>query len=295
MSGTMYCRSELTAPWGLAFPAMANTLMFHVVMAGTCWLESADGESCRLVPGAFALVPDGQGHRLASAPGTPAIGLFDAVTERVSDRYEIITHGGGGTRTTLMCGAVRFDDPAAAALVAVLPAVVVVDTWRAPQLEWMQTTLRYMIAEASELRTGGETVITRLADVLVIEAVRAWLSKDPAARRGWLGGLRDPQIGRAIRALHARPGHGWTIASLASEAGMSRSAFSARFAALVGEPVMRYVTRWRMHVARATLRHERITIAALADRLGYNSEAAFARAFKRVTGEWPGEARERHR
>ena len=148
-----------------------------------------------------------------------------------------------------------------------------------------------MAVEAGELRPGGEAVITRLGDILVIQAIRAWMESDPAAQRGWLGALQDPQIGRAISNIHRDPARNWTVASLAQEMAMSRSAFAARFTELVGEPVMRYVARWRMHVAVAALKEEGATVGQLADRLGYRSEAAFSRAFKRVIGVSPGAIR----
>jgi len=125
----------------------------------------------------------------------------------------------------------------------------------------------------------------------VIQALRAWIESDPAARTGWLGAMRDPHIGRAIGLVHADPARDWTVASLAAELSMSRSAFAARFSELVGEPAMQYVTRWRMHVALAALQDGGVTVAQLADQLGYRSEAAFARAFKRVIGTPPGGVR----
>ena len=293
MSGTLYCRSEFSAPWGLDLPPLEGCLMFHIVTSGACWLEVGDVPACRLQAGSFALVPHGRGHRLASEPGVAAVGLFDAPTERISDRYEIVRLGGGGEPATLVCGAVRFDHPAAADLVRLLPPIITIDAWRAPEAEWLQTTLRFIAAEACELRAGGETVITRLADILVIQAIRTWIAQHPDAQRGWLGALRDPQIGRVIRRVHREPGRAWTVESMAREARMSRSAFAARFTALVGEPAMRYVARWRMNVAVEALKDGRVTIAALADRLGYESEAAFARAFKRIVGRCPGESRPR--
>ncbi len=148
-----------------------------------------------------------------------------------------------------------------------------------------------MASEAGELRPGGEAVITRLGDILVIQAIRAWLESDPAAHTGWLGALRDPQIGCAIAHIHRDPARNWTVAALAHELAMSRSAFAARFTELVGEPVMSYVARWRMHVAVAALKEETVTVGQLADRLGYRSEAAFSRAFKRVIGSSPGAIR----
>jgi AraC-like DNA-binding protein len=158
-------------------------------------------------------------------------------------------------------------------------------------MEWIASTLRFMAAEAREPRLGGETVITRLADILVIQAIRSWIEQDPAAQTGWLGALRDPQIGRAISLIHRDPARAWTVASLADEVAMSRSAFAARFAELVGEPPMRYVARWRMHAAVTWLREDDATLGELALRLGYQSEAAFSRAFKRFTGLSPGAVR----
>jgi len=237
-------------------------------------------------------VPHGEGHRLRSEPDEPTPSIFELEREQLGERYEILRHGGGGARIDMVCGAVRFDHPAARKLLAVLPRILTFEPATSPtQLEWLRSTLRLMALEAEGLRPGGETIITRLSDVLVVQALRAWLESDPAAQSGWLGALQDPQIGRAISLIHRQPGRHWTVASLADQIPMSRSAFAARFTELVGEPTMSYVTRWRMHLAAAALRDEDATVAALADRFGYRSEAAFARAFKRVVGSPPGAVR----
>lgn len=291
MSGVMYCRSEFTAPWALALPALEDCLMFHVVTSGRCRLEVEGCDDHVLQPGDFALVPHGAGHRLASESGVPAAKLFELPREQVSDRYEILRHGGGGAPTTVICGAVRFDHPAAHRLVTLLPKVISVEAWNSPELDWIQSTLRLMAVEAKELRPGGETVITRLADILVIQAIRSWITKDPAARTGWLGALQDQQIGRAIALVHRNPGRSWTVASLADEVAMSRSAFAARFTELVGEPAMHYLARWRMHIALTWLEEEDAPLGEMARRLGYESEAAFSRAFKRFIGFPPGAVR----
>jgi AraC-like DNA-binding protein len=291
MSGAYYCRSELTAPWGLTLPPTPGYLWFHVVTSGRLWLETGEEARDWIQLGDLALVPHGDGHVLASEPGTPAPGILDLERETVSDRYEVLRHGGGGAPTGLICGAVRFTHPAAGNLIEVLPKTIHVEAAGAPRLEWMQSVLRLMASEAAELRPGGEAVITRLGDILVIQAIRAWIESDPTARTGWLGALNDPQIGRAISLIHRDPARAWTVASLARELAMSRSAFAARFTELVGEPVMSYVARWRMQVAVAALEEEGATVAQLADRLGYRSEAAFSRAFKRVIGVSPGAIR----
>ena len=290
MNGAYYCRSELTAPWGLTLPPMPGYIWFHVVTSGRLWLETGE-ERGWIQLGDLALVPHGDGHVLRSEPGAAAPGILDLEREPVSDRYEILRHGEGGAPTGLICGAVRFAHPAAGKLIEILPKTIHIQASSSPRLEWMHSVLRLIASEAAELRPGGEAVITRLGDVLVIQAIRAWMDSDPAAQKGWLGALQDPQIGRAISHIHRDPGQNWTVASLARELAMSRSAFAARFTELVGEPVMSYVARWRMHVAVAALQAEGVTIGQLADRLGYRSEAAFSRAFKRVIGVSPGAIR----
>jgi len=290
MNGAFYCRSELSSPWGLTLPPMPTYLWFHVVTSGRLWLEAGDAEPRLLGPGDLALVPRGEGHVLRSESGAAAPGILDLERELLSDRYEILRHGGGGSPTTLVCGAVRFDHPAARNLVEILPEILHVVAG-SPHTDRMPAILGLMGAEARELRPGGEAVITRLGDVLVIQAIRSWLETDPAARVGWLGALQDRQIGPAIALIHRDPARAWTVASLADQLAMSRSSFAARFTALVGEPAMAYVARWRMQIAVAALRDEGATVAELADRLGYRSEAAFSRAFKRVTGRSPGAVR----
>jgi AraC-like DNA-binding protein len=291
MNGAFYCRSELTAPWGLTLPPMPGYMWFHVPTSGQALLVADGAETTQVRPGDFTLVPHGEGHALLSEPDAQAPGILDLEREYVSDRYEILRHGGGGAPTTLICGAVRFDHPAARNLVEILPRTIHLESLGTPRLEWMQSTLRLMAVEAGELRPGGEAVITRLADILVVQAIRSWLETDPAARSGWLGALQDRQIGRAIALIQREPARAWTVASLARELAMSRSAFAARFTELVGVPVMHYVTRWRMQLALSSLRDEGATVGEVAIRLGYRSEAAFARAFKRVMGFAPGAAR----
>ncbi|HUQ54596.1 AraC family transcriptional regulator [Lentzea sp.] len=284
MSGTFYCRTELSEPWGLTMPDMTDCLWFHVLTSGRCDVE-VDGAVTVLEPGDVLLVPGGQGHRLFHGDAeSPLVTTLPQTFE--TENYAILHHGGGGAVTHLVCGAVRFDDPAAKHLVDVLPNVLHVR-----QADDMRATIDLMSTEARTLRPGGEAVITRLADVLVIQTIRSWLANDPAARTGWLGALQDQQIGQALALIHRDPAQPWTVERLAHQTAMSRSAFAARFTDLVGEPAMRYVTRWRMHVAVNRLRNRDSTVSEVARGLGYESEAAFSRAFKRVVGVSPGQAR----
>ena len=240
-----------------------------------------------LRPGDLVLVPHGRGHVLRSEPGTIAPDVI-SLEHEFRNRYAILRHGGGGAATTLICGLVRLDHPAAHHIVPLLPDLIHVEPTGGPHDEWMQSTLRLIAAEAAQVRPGGEAVITRLSDILVIQALRDWIEHAPAAQRGWLGALRDRQIGRAITLIHRDPAREWTVASLAGELAMSRSAFAARFTELVGEPAMQYLTRWRMQMARTWLTEDATTVADVASRLGYRSEAAFSRAFKRTVGASPG-------
>ncbi|MEL0587050.1 MAG: AraC family transcriptional regulator [Candidatus Thiodiazotropha sp. (ex. Lucinoma kazani)] len=291
LNGTFYCRSELTAPWGVELPPFEGRMMFHVVTAGHCWLEVEGEEPHLLQQGSLALVPHGNGHCIRSKPTDETLPLFDIPVERVSDRYEIMRHGGDGELTHLTCGVVRFDHVAGQQLIALLPKVLQIDTWADEEGSWLQSTLRFIAREARELRPGGETVITHLADILIIQAIRSWLDSAPDANRGWLAALRDKYVGKALAAIHREPEKDWTVASLAKEVGMSRSGFSARFTGLVGDSAMRYLTQWRMQLARAQLLETSDSLSVLANRLGYQSEAAFCRAFKRVFGVSPGSIR----
>jgi AraC-like DNA-binding protein len=291
MTGLYYSRCAFTAPWGLDTPPLPGMLLFHAVIRGSCWLDLGTGEQIPLRAGDVVLVPHGEGHVLRDHPESPAILLWDTPRIAVSERYDLLQIEGGGERTDLICGAVRFEHAAAANLMAVLPKVLQIEATGSPQGEWVQSTLRYMATEARTLRLGGEAVITRLSDVLVIQAIRSWLETSEAAQGGWIGALRDEKIGRALTAIHRDPARAWSVASLADEVAMSRSAFAARFTELAGQPAMAYVTWWRMQVALGLLRNEGLTAAEASERVGYGSEAAFSRAFKRTIGFSPGSAR----
>ena len=220
--------------------------------------------------------------------------MLDLPHDTLSDRYGVLRHGGGGERTELVCGGVRFVHPAARTLIEALPRVIHIAAADVPRRDWLRTTLDLIDDETRQTRPGSDVIVSRLCDIIVVQAIRHWIENDPAARTGWLGALRDARIGRALAAVHRDPAGDWTVANLADEALMSRSGFAARFTELVGEPAMRYVTRWRMQVAHDLLASGNHTVAAAGRAVGYDGEAAFSRAFKRTTGRSPGSVARDH-
>lgn len=294
MSGALYVSSEATAPWALAIPSLADCLMFHVLIAGDCTVE-AEGEARALRPGDFVLVPHGAGHVLRGSPSARASQLFDLPHDYVSAHFANLRFGGTsgklGATARMICGVVRSDFPGARHILATLPAIVSVGGAQGAELTWLENTIRFMADEAREPRPGGESLLDRLAEIIVIQAIRNWLMSESAPQVGLFAALRDRQIGIALAAFHRSPERPWTLALLARSAMMSRSAFAARFTELVGESTMQYVTRWRMYVAHAALQENAASLAAIASRVGYRSEAAFSRAFKRVIGAAPGAVR----
>lgn len=290
MRGAFYSWTEASTECSVAMPQFPDTLSFHIVAHGTAYLEVDGAETVRLDAGKLALVPRGIGHRVSTTPGAEVVGRADLLPQAMlGDAFSVLRIGPEGAKPPLamLCGVVAFDSPAVDGMLAVLPPIVTVDSARHPV---MAALLPLLARELREPMPGGDAVATRLADVLVVETIRAWLADEQADAGGWLAALRDPQLGAAVAAVHRDPGHPWTLETLARRATMSRSAFAARFTAVVGMPPMAYVSAARMRAARAMLAEGR-SVAAVAAAHGYGSEAAFSRAFARVTGETPGRVR----
>jgi AraC-like DNA-binding protein len=289
LTGVLHCRAEFTAPWGLDLPRIPDCMAIHIVNSGSLFLDIAGQPTREVRAGSLVMIPHGTGHQLRSEPGTPVTPLTDIPVQLITDRYERMSFGGGGALTSVSYCGVRFDPLGAQRLLQVLPLVIQVDTLTQED-EWLRDTARFIAREADATRPGSEAIVTRLADIVVVQAIRAWLSSADG-QHGWLAALRDRQIGRALSAIHRDPARDWTVAMLASEVGMSRSALSARFSELVGESVKHYITEWRMQLARDEMLTSPQTLAVLAEKYGYQSEAAFSRAFKRVFGASPGNVR----
>ena len=290
LSGAFFCRSELRAPWGIELPPMPDSLMFHIVTEGSAWITFRNGERLQMEAGDFVLLPQGRGHAIVDTPETHAINLYDYDRPLLSPRYELLEIDNGGDPSGLICGVASVRDPAARRMIGLLPKMIPMQA-ATPGNEWLKGSVQLLIQEARSLGPGGDAVITRFSDILVMQAIRHWLQTDPNAQTGWLGALQDPQVGRALALIHRDPTHRWTVESLAATVGVSRSSLAARFADLVGETPMTYLRQWRFEVARNWLRDTDQTHAEIAEQLGYESEASFSRAFKKETGQTPGSFR----
>ncbi|NHN36175.1 AraC family transcriptional regulator [Pseudomaricurvus alcaniphilus] len=287
LNGLIYAHSELTAPWGVEMPPMDGKMMFHIVTQGGCWLRLPNNESVFLRPGELALLPRGKGHSIASDENQDCEPFFDIPVQKLSERFELMRYGGGGNETRLTCGVLSFDHVMGEKLIAHLPQFIHMqsDTGQLPGP--LQPLIQLMAEEAAALGAGGETVVAHLADIIVIYAIRYWIEHSPEASKGWLGALKDPKIGKALAVIHAHPDSNWTVERLAEHAGMSRSGFSARFTETIGTSVKQYLTEWRMSLARVKILQSPIPLADLAEEMGYKSEAAFSRAYKRIMGVPP--------
>jgi AraC-like DNA-binding protein len=287
--GVSYGRCELTNPWGIDFSAQ-KAARFHFVAAGKCWLALPGEPWLELAVGDVALLPHGTAHALAHEARGKTRPLSELPLEEIGERTYAVRSGGGGMETILACCSVSFGEPALHPLLELMPRVLLV-RGAAEKDATLPLLLRTMGDEVLAQRVGAATIMTRLADVVITRVVRAWVETQQPDTSGWLAAIRDPKIGRALAAIHQRPGHAWSVESLADIAQSSRSIFSERFTSLVGVSPARYLARWRMHLASAWLRDSRLTVSEAAARLGYDSEASFSRAFKRFTGVPPSSLR----
>jgi len=288
-----YGRLEATAPWGIRV-RNGEDAKFHVVLEGRArLLVDGEAEPIELSAGDIVALPHGHAHSLLDDPmleaqSSEAQPLEELLVCRARGDASVFRVGGGGESAVIVSGRFRFEDRRNNPLLSVLPAVITLRGEMGKSVRWLEPTLKFIACEAASGRPGSQTVIARLADVLFIQIVRGHLASLPANGSGWLGALADTQIGAALGHIHQNPEQDWTVQSLAAKVAMSRSAFASRFMRLVGEPPLSYVTRWRMQKAASMLRDGKQTLAEVASKVGYDSEAAFSKAFKRAVGSAPG-------
>ena len=293
----VFCHAELTAPWGFSKDRLDGA-PFHAVISGTAWVGLDGGKTrIEMKPGDFLVLPHGDSHTLTAEPGTPAVSFTQVLKAQVgsllwkpggkrSGGPVRMSYGGGGEMTTLVSGVFAFVDRRRNPLVRTLPRVIHIRHGEGQSI-WLETTLRYLAHEAEAATPGASAITAKLADILFIQAIRAHLALHPAETTGWLRGLTDPAIGQALALMHTSPESDWTVASLAREVGLSRAGFAARFKSLVGQGPIEYLTQWRMHQAAGLILAGNDTTIQVAEQVGYASSVAFAKAFKRWSGQSP--------
>jgi AraC-like DNA-binding protein len=286
LQGRVFCSSQLSAPWALSLPA-SDFAHFHVIERGGAWLRlTGEKQWHAAASGDLLIVPHGQGHVLSDSPHTKPVPMRRLLKGSQASCH-LMQHGGGGAPTQMLCGSFRFESRGQHPLLSVLPPLLHIKSGHGQLAEWLQMTLRLLTTEMQHPRPGSETLVTRLLDIIFVQALRTWIESLPPEQNGWLSALRDPKIGTALGLMHREPQRSWSVETLASEVAMSRSPFAARFTALVGEPPLAYLTGWRMHLAETLLTRDGLNVSEVAGRIGYESEAAFSKAFKRYFGQSP--------
>lgn len=285
LRSSLFSRTELSPPWGMHFTPQ-SLAVFHVLDRGNGWLKLDDESTFYpLVAGEVVVLPHGDQHSLVNDPASPLVDVplyYDGEHDCESARYgEHPTH-------VILCGTFHFENPNVHPLLSLLPKVIRV----LPEQNGSLTTILAMIAsESMSTRPGAETILRRLTDILFVHILRTWIENQAEPARGWLGALRDPQIGQALGLIHSQSERAWTVGELARAVALSRTVFSTRFTKLVSEPPVQYLTRWRIRRAVLLLNDPALVLKDIAQRAGYGSEMAFSKAFKREMGVAPGQYR----
>jgi AraC-like DNA-binding protein len=274
-------------------PGAQHTIEYHVVTAGSCWIALVGdnaSEPIQLHEGDIVMVPHGDPHVVSSAPGMraePSLDLYRKSKEGNEVPFLLQAGDDGPSVTRLICGFFNCDVRPFNPLLDALPRFMRVGPDTSASHGLLDQFIRFATAEMGTRRAGSQSVINRLSELMFVEVVRLHMNQLEVSNTGWLAGLRDPLVGRALTLLHARPSHAWTLEELASEAAASRSVLADRFTQLVGYPPIQYLTRWRMQMAAGRLADPGARVAAIAHEVGYESEAAFSRAFKKFVGRSP--------
>jgi AraC-like DNA-binding protein len=262
-------------------PGFSSVIIFHLLTEGRAYVRLEGGDRVMLGAGDIITFPHGDSHYLGNGEGGRTIDGATALPALLAQGLELVRSGGGGEPSRFICGFLACDPQLSRACLGGLPKIVRVNIREDASGQWLENSLRFSVNEAVAARAGSEAMLAKLSEVVFAEALRLYLRTLPAAEVGWLAGARDPVVGRALALLHGRPAEAWTIAALAQQVGASRSVLAERFRHFLGEPPMTYLTRWRLRLGAHALVSSSQGVAQIAGNVGYESEAAFNRAFKR--------------
>jgi AraC-like DNA-binding protein len=305
LNGAVYFAAEFSAPWGLSTPS-SNTMtarlapgaehmvLYHLVEGGA-FVELTDGQSLDLKPGDIVIFPHGDAHHMSSKGALRPFPNY-GITAKIASRDLSPLHaGGGGEISRFVCGYMTCDPYVSRPILSGLPSVFKVNIRTDRSGHWLENSILHLMEEAASRRVGSEAMLAKLSEALFVDTLQRYIAGLPEQQTGWLAGTRDPIVGKSLGLLHSRIAHPWTIADLADEVGISRSALVERFTRYLSEPPMAYLTRWRLQLAARSLEGTSRGVAEIAAEVGYESEAAFNRAFKREFGQPPGRYRGEHK
>jgi AraC-like DNA-binding protein len=307
LNGAVFFTAEFSAPWGFSSPGskvVAATIapgaehlvLYHLVIEGGAVVELSDGSSLALAPGDIVIFPHGDAHHMSSGAEAkrpfPNYGISDKIEAR---DLSPLHAGGDGETSRFVCGYMTCDPHLCRPILSGLPPVFKVNIRAERSGHWLENSIMHLVEEAASGRVGSEAMLAKLSEALFVDTLRRYVASLPEQQVGWLAGTRDPIVGKSLGLLHSRVAHPWTVADLADQVGISRSALVERFTRYLSEPPMTYLTRWRLQLAARSLEKTSRGVAEIAAEVGYESEAAFNRAFKREFGEPPGRYRREHK
>ena len=297
LEGAIFFRSELTEPFAFEsvplelaealHPGADRLILFHIVARGQCWVAGPDGARHWASEGDVLVLPYGDRHTIGGSAPADVVPINSLVDPLPWSDLPLLRHGGGGVQAELVCGYLYSADPLFDPAMRALPPAFVVRFPDDAGAGWVRASITYALEQSVPSNASGNAIATRLPELVLIEVLRAHLASAPAVDHGWLAALRDPVLAPALSRLHTTPEHRWTVAELAAGAAVSRSILDERFRQVLGVSPIRYLTEWRMHLADEMLAATDLGVVAVARRVGYESEEAFSRAFKRARGQSP--------
>jgi AraC-like DNA-binding protein len=303
LNGAVFFSAEFSAPWGFSTPppgaiadelapGAAHLVLYHFVIHGGAIVQLIDGPSVELNAGDVVIFPHGHQHHMTSGRSTAAPFPNYGISAKVRSRdLSPLQAGGGGDTSRFVCGYMTCDPYLCRPILDGLPPVFKVNIRTDRSGQWLESSILHLVEEAASGRVGSDAMLAKLSEALFVDTLRRYVAGLPEQQTGWLAGTRDPIVGKSLGLLHSRIAHRWTIANLAGEVGISRSALVERFTRYLSEPPMTYLTRWRLELAARSLERTSRGVAEIAADVGYESEAAFNRAFKRAFGQPPGRYR----
>lgn len=303
LEGAVFYNGEFSAPWTFRSPASrrlapylapgaGHVIIYHLITEGRGYAEIRHELRVSLDPGDIVIFPHGDPHLIGNGPVPRDSVNSERELQRIfSQGLKLVRMGGGGELTRIVCGYMACEPRLSRFFLAGLPPVFKVNIRSDDSGQWLENSIRFSVAEADSSRAGGEAVLAKLSEALFVETLRRYIAQLPQEQTGWLAGARDPEVGNVLALMHRKPAHPWTIADLASEAGVSRSVLAERFRQYLGEPPMAYLTRWRLQLGAQMLNSTSYSVAQIAAEVGYESEPAFNRAFKREFNRPPARFR----